>query len=140
MRIPEIVDKLDDKELAILEAVSEGAGDVLEIRQATTLSNSAVNYRVNEKATLEDLGLVTVRRIGGRVKREVDGYKKEMDAPKQVDITDLGMAVIEEAEDMTRFKGLTDAERVEMLRSMRKELDELQTQVSILQRELREQG
>ena len=57
-----------------------------------------------------------------------------------MDITELGIAVVEEAEDMTRYKGLTEAERVEMLRTMRKELAELQTQVSILQRELREQG
>lgn len=140
MTISDIVDRLDTKELTILKAVADGADDLRKIRQETTLTNSAVNYRLNEKTTLEDEGLVTVERVGGRVRRDVNGQQIEMDAPKIVTITELGRMVAHEARNLMQYRYMSREELVEEVRTLRKELEEMKTQISILQRELREQG
>lgn len=135
----DLVNQLGEKELAILQAVSNGHDDTYKLGQETTLTNSAINYWIVEREpSLEDRGLVEVERVDGRVEREVDGQVKEFDSPKLYSLTDLGRGVVDEIERVETYQALSEGERVEAIRSAQKMARDNATRVAILQRELRE--
>lgn len=138
MSVADLINRLDDQELAILRAVKEGATDTFEIGEYTTLSNREINYRLDDKEpNLADRGLVRVWPGEGRVTREVNGQLREFDAPKQVHLTEQGRLILNKAPKVDRFQNMGHQELVQHVLALAERVEEHETKISLLQRELR---
>lgn len=138
MTVTELIDQLDDGELAILQAIANGATDTFEIGNATTLSNRAINYRLDDKdPNLDDRGLVAVEHVDGRVTREDNGQRREFDAPKQVQLTERGRTLLQKAARIEHHRSMDHEALVEKVLELEKQVDEHETRISLLQQELR---
>lgn len=133
----EVIDRLNAKDLTVLQAVRDGCEDVFEITRATTLSNREVNYSLDEKS-LADMGLVELSRPDGRVVREVDGEMRSFQAPKRVALTGKGVDVLDTVDDVERYRGMEWGELVERVRDLENRMDRLENGFATFRRQVME--
>jgi len=117
---------LRDKDIAVLQALHDGAETVSEIKDATTLSNREINYSLTEKS-LEELGLVTIHRRNGREWREINGHEQYVWQPKQVELTDQGIHALTDLATDHRYEDKTKRELIEELNELQTRIDRLET-------------
>jgi hypothetical protein len=119
--------ELRDKDIAVLEAIRDGANDVHEIGEATTLTNREINYSITEYS-LEDLGLVDVDRPDGREWREVDSREMEVWTPKQVALTDAGIQYLAQHDSEEHgYEDFSKRELVQRIEDLEERQDRLET-------------
>lgn len=115
--------QLREKDHAVLTAISEGATDTRQIREATTLSNRDVNYCLDK---LDDHGLIETETPDGRVTRVVDGQKRNFKAPRQARLTDTGIEYLAAIDrEQTQYQDMTHDELVEQVRELEQRIDKL---------------
>ena len=118
---------LRDKDIAVLQALHDGAETVSEIKEATTLSNREINYSLTEKS-LENHGLVTIHRRDGREWREINGHEQYVWQPKQVELTDQGIHTLTELSTNNHgYEDMTKRELIEELNELQDRVDRLET-------------
>lgn len=118
--------ELREKDIAVLQAVQNGAATVSEIKEATTLTNREINYSLTEYS-LQDLGLVEVTRSQGREWREIDGEERYVWKPKQVELTDEGIQTLADLETETSYEDMSKRELIEQVQELENRLDRLET-------------
>jgi hypothetical protein len=116
-------DKLREKDLAVLQAIQNGANTTSEIREATTLTNREINYSLTEKG-LEQHGLVEIHRVEGR-QETPEG--KTIWKPKQVQITDQGLQTLQHHDQESKYDDLTREELIQRIHELEQRQDRLET-------------
>ena len=137
--LEEVETRLREKDVKVLELVSEQVDDVQMVTSATNLSNSEVNYCFRK---LEDWKLITVEKPDGMVTRVVDGTKQVFEAPKQAELTEYGAKVVDYVdteEAGTRFEDLTRNELVRKVHELEQELNELRTEFNSYKKQIYEE-
>lgn len=117
-------DKLRDKDIAILQAIHEGAETTSEIREATTLTTREINYSINEYS-LEQLNLIEVNRPEGREWQETNGEKRYIWKPKQLQLTDHGLQKLAQLENgqSDRYEDMSKRELIEQVQELEQRMD-----------------
>ena len=136
--IEEVEDGLREKDLTVLNLLSDGEDDVQKLTSATTLTNSEVNYCFQK---LNDMKLVTVRKPDGTVTRVVDGTKQVFEAPKQAQLTELGETVLERIEDEEtgqRYEDLTRKELVRKVQRLEEEMEEMNRKFDLFRKQVQD--
>jgi DNA-binding MarR family transcriptional regulator len=111
-------ENLREKDIAVLQALQEGASNTSEIKKATTLTLREINYSINEKS-LEQLGLVEVNRSKGRQQ----GTWK----PKTIELTDQGLQVLAEHGADIQYQDMSREELIQTVHQLEERLDRLET-------------
>lgn len=126
---------LREKDLAVLQAIHDGATTVAEINEVTILSTREINYSLTEKS-LEQQGLVEIHRNTGRDWREINGEERYVWTPKSVELTDKGVQMIanHEIDETSRYEDVSKRELSERLQ----ELEERQNRLETVFRDFRE--
>lgn len=118
---------LGAKEIAVLQAIQDGAETVPEIREKTTLTSREINYRLNEYS-LEELGLVEIDRKEGREWLEIDGEERYVLKPKKVQLTDKALQILAEHEtNAERYEDMSKQELIERIHELEQRQDRLET-------------
>lgn len=119
---------LREKDIAVLRAIQDGATTVPAVKEATSLTNREINYSLMEYS-LEEIGLVEVGRSAGREWREIDGEEKFIWSPKQVRLTDEGIAMLAtlDPEDGKQYEQLNRRELVEEVHDLEERIDRLES-------------
>jgi len=136
--IEEVEDGLREKDLTVLNLLSDGEDDVQKLTSATTLTNSEVNYCFQK---LNDMKLVTVSKPDGTVTRVVDGTKQVFEAPKQAQLTELGETVLERIEDEEtgqRYEDLTRKELVRKVQRLEEEMEEMNRKFDLFRKQVQD--
>ena len=126
--------ELRDKEYAVLQAVHDGANTVSEIKEQTTLTSREINYSLTEYS-LEQLGLVEIRRSKGREWRKINGTERYVWKPKTVELTDKGLQTL--AGHNPDQGGYEDWSRRELIHRIQ-ELEERQDRLETVFKDFRE--
>lgn len=116
-------DKLREKDLAVLQALQNGANTTAEIKEATTLSNREINYSLTEKG-LEQQGLVEIHREEGR--QQTPGGKTIW-KPKQVTLTDQGLQTLNQHDQETKYEDLNREQLIQQVHKLETRVDRLET-------------
>ena len=124
--------ELREKDLAVLQAVQEGANTVSEIKENTVLSNREINYSLTEYS-LEQQGLVEINRLDGRGWRKINGEERYVWKPKQVRLTDQGLKTLAENGTTDRFEDMSRRELIERIQ----ELEERQNRLEAVFKDFR---
>lgn len=124
--------ELREKDLAVLQAVQEGANTVSEIKEKTVLSNREINYSLTEYS-LEQQGLVEIDRLDGREWRKINGEERYVWKPKQVRLTDQGLKTLAENGTTDRFEDMSRRELIERIQ----ELEERQNRLEAVFKDFR---
>lgn len=116
--------ELRDKDLAILQAIHDGASTVTEIREATTLTTREINYSLNEYS-LQKLGLVKINRRKGRQQTQ---NGKTIWKPKTISLTDKGLQKLTQHQpgDAEKYKDMSRRELIEEVHELEEQLDRLE--------------
>ncbi|MFB6183214.1 MAG: hypothetical protein ABEI96_01550 [Haloarculaceae archaeon] len=119
---------LREKDLAVLQAIENGATTTHELNEVTTLTTREINYSLTEYS-LEELGLVEITRRDGREKREIDGHEQSVWRSKQFRLTDKAHQVLaqQEAGKSERYEDLSKRELIERVDELETRLDRLET-------------
>lgn len=117
--------ELRDKDLAVLQAIQQGATTTSEIKEATTLTRRQINYSINEKS-LEQLNLVKVNRRDGRQWQEINNHEKKIWKPKQLELTDQGIQVLAEHQTDNQYEDMTQEELIQTIHELETRLDRLE--------------
>jgi hypothetical protein len=118
---------LRDKDIAVLQAIQNGAKDTSEIREATTLTNREINYSINQKS-LEEHGLVNVKRPKGREQREVNGGKTSTWKAKRYNLTDKGIRYLKDLDQHPdQYEELEKRELIERIQELEERQDRLES-------------
>jgi len=136
--IEEVEDGLREKDLTVLNLLSDGEDDVQKLTSATTLTNSEVNYCFQK---LNDIKLVTVSKPDGTVTRVVDGTKQVFEAPKQAQLTELGETVLKRIEDEEtgqRYEDLTRKELVRKVQRLEEEMEEMNRKFDLFRKQVQD--
>lgn len=121
--------QLRDKDIAILQAIHDGAGNTSEIKQSTTLTLREINYSLTEKS-LEDMGLVDIERPEGRAWQKIGDHEKYVFKPKEVKLTDEGLQTLaHRSKHYARFGDVSKRELVERIQELENRQDRLETVV-----------
>lgn len=119
---------LRDKDLAVLQAIHNGASTTSEIKEETTLTLREINYSINEYS-LEQLNLIEVERPEGREQKEIDGSQRTIWKPKQVQLTDQGLQKItqHETDNAAKYEDMSRRELIEQVQELENRLNRLET-------------
>lgn len=119
-----MTDELRAKDVAVLQAIQEGASTTSEIREATTLTNREINYSLTEYS-LEERGLVDINRRKGR---QEDETGKTIWTPKGVSLTDHGLQTLAQLPSGDKqYEAMNQRELIEEVQSLEERLDRLET-------------
>jgi hypothetical protein len=119
---------LRDKDIAVLQAIHNGAEDTSEIREATTLTNREINYSINEKS-LEQLGLINVERPNGREQRNINGRETTTWKAKRITITDKGIQhLANNTPEKTGYENHSKRELIQRIEELETRLERLETE------------
>jgi DNA-binding transcriptional regulator GbsR (MarR family) len=135
--VEEMEDRLREKDVKVLNLISEGEDDVQRLTSATTLSNSEVNYCFQK---LEDMDLVTVSKPDGTVTRVIDGTKQVFEAPKQAQLTTSTEELVESLDDETgeQYVDLTRKELVRKVQQLEQELEEMKERAKVFRKQVKD--
>ncbi len=119
------IERLREKDLAVLRAIGEGNDNTREIREATTLSNRDVNYALDK---LEDLGYLQTETPDGRVTQIIEGQKRDFRAPRKAELTSQGETALSEAQrENTPYQELSREELVETVQELDHRVSKLES-------------
>ena len=122
-----MTNELRDKDIAVLQAIHNGASDTQEIHETTSLSIREINYSINEYS-LEEWGLIDVHRPEGREWREINGEKQNVWRPKTIELTDKGIQVLTEHDsDTPRYEDMSRKELIQTVHELEERIDRLET-------------
>jgi len=117
--------ELREKDLAVLQALQEGANTVSEIKENTVLGNREINYSLTEYS-LEQQGLVEIDRLDGRGWRKINGEERYVWKPKQVRLTDQGLKTLAENGTTDRFEDMSRRELIERIQELEERQNRLE--------------
>jgi len=120
-------EELREKDREVLRQIADGNNDVQKITSATTLENHEVNYCFTK---LQNLDLIQVEKPGGRVTREINGQRRNFQAPKTASITSEGQQLLEETSSETQHRNLTQEELVDKIHSLENRVSQLENQLN----------
>ncbi|ELZ80165.1 hypothetical protein C454_11156 [Haloferax gibbonsii ATCC 33959] len=122
---------LRDKDLTVLQCISEGKDDIQKITSATTLENHEVNYCFTK---LEKHGLLKIRRTDGYTTRIVNGQKRTFKAPKRAELTKSGKQHLEKRQEseIHWFEYISQEEIIQLVRRQEQRIERLETAVEML--------
>jgi len=121
-----MTESLRDKDTAVLQAIQDGAQTVSEIREQTTLTNREINYSLTEKS-LQTQGLVEIQKQEGREWREINGEKRYIWKPKQVELTDKGLRKLADLENPnTEYENLSKRELIQRIQELENRLNRIE--------------
>lgn len=128
-------EKIRDKDHVVLQHIEEGREDVQKITAETTLENHHVSYCFEK---LEELGLITVEKPDTMVERIVDGQKRVFQHPKKAKLTEKGREYLRgpHSEDVTEYEDLSHEELVDRVRTVEKEVKELEEAFQVFKRQV----
>lgn len=119
--------ELRDKDMAVLQAIHNGASDTREIHEATSLSIREINYSINEYS-LEEQGLINVRRSEDREWREINGEKQNVWKPKSIELTEEGIQALADLDgDQHQYEDMSREELIQQVHELEERLDRLET-------------
>lgn len=117
---------LRDKDIAILQAIQNGAQNVSDIRQATTLTTREINYSINEYS-LEQYGLVEIHRPEGREWQVINGQKRNIWKPKTLQLTDKATRTLTEIDrEQDLYQELSRQQMIRRLVELEERQDRLE--------------
>jgi hypothetical protein len=115
--------ELRGEDIAVLEALHNGASTVSEIKEETTLTTRQINYSINEYS-LEELGLVEVNRKEGRAWQEINGTEQYVWNPKTIELTDHGIQTLADQEtDRHGYEEMSKQELVQRIQKLEQRVD-----------------
>jgi len=129
---------LREKDLTVLNLLSDGEDDVQRVTSSTTLTNSEVNYCFRK---LEDMELITVSKPDGTVTRVVDGTKQVFEAPKKADLTEFGETVVAtkiDGETGERFEDLSRKELVRKVQRLEEEIEGIERRFELFRKQVQD--
>jgi len=136
--VEEVEDRLREKDLTVLNLLSQGEDDVQRVTSSTTLTNSEVNYCFQK---LEDMELITVSKPDGTVTRVIDGTKQVFEAPKKADLTEFGETVVEtkiDGETGERFEDLSRKELVRKVHQLEEEIEGIERRFELFRKQVQD--
>jgi predicted transcriptional regulator len=136
-RLTEPIDKLREKDKAVLRNISNGNDDVQKITSSTTLENHHVTYSFEK---LEELGLIQVSKPEGTVERVIDGQKRVFQHPKQASLTEAGETCIEllNKDGGSQYTDKTHNELVEQVNQLENRIEELEESFKMFRSQVRD--
>lgn len=118
---------LRDKDLAVLQAIQNGANTVSEIKEETTLSNREINYSLTEKS-LEQMNLVNINRTDTREWQQINGQERYIWKPKTVELTDKALHTLTEQDNnINQYEDMTKRELIERIHELEQRQNQLET-------------
>lgn len=139
MNTQTLLDWLNETDLTILQAIRDGNDDTFKIREATTLTNREINYSLDEKS-LEERGLVQLHRVQGQERREVNGHTTTLPhAPKRVTLTEKGREVLQDVEEVEKYRDMSRMELIRMVREHEERIKDLETRFDVFRRQVKEE-
>jgi len=117
---------LRDKDIAVLQAIQDGARTVSQIKETTTLSNREINYSLTEYS-LEEQGLIEIHRQEGREWREINGEERYIWKPKTVEPTDKAIQILADLDTEDRYDDMSRREIIERVEELEQRLDRTET-------------
>ena len=128
-------EKLRDIDRIVLKHIQKGNNDVQKITEATTLENHHVSYSFKK---LEKLGLITVEKPDKMIERVINGQKRVFQHPKQAELTEKGLQCIQEhePESVAEYERLSHDELVKRVKTIEKDLDELQERFKLFKKQI----
>lgn len=123
-------EELREKDLEVLRQIADGNNDVQRITSATTLKNHEVNYCFTK---LQNLDLIQVEKPSGRVTREINGQKRNFQAPKQAELTDKGRQHLKLSVqvDLNEYENLSHSELVEKIHELERRFEDLERKFEV---------
>ena len=117
-------ERIREKDRVVLECIQSGQDDIQLITEATTLTNSEVNYCFRK---LSELEMIEVEKPDGMVERVINGTRQVFEAPKQAGLTQKGRTYLEQTEENRggQYQDLNHGELVEHVHSLRSEVETL---------------
>ena len=117
-------ERIREKDRVVLECIQGGQDDIQLITEATTLTNSEVNYCFRK---LSELEMIEVEKSDGMVERVINGTRQVFEAPKQARLTQKGRTYLEQTEENRsgQYQDLNHGELVERVHSLRSEVETL---------------
>lgn len=131
--------ELREKDIAVLQAVHDGASTTSEIQEATTLTTREINYSLTEYS-LEELDLIQIDRAEGREWQEINGHEKNIWRPKQVELTDHGIQTLTkiENEGFRKYEDLDRRELIERIHQLEQRQERLENAFKDFRRKVME--
>lgn len=131
--------ELREKDVAILQAIRDGAHSVSEIREQTTLSNREINYSLTEKS-LQTQGLVEIQKQEGREWKEINGEQRYIWKPKQVQLTDKGLRKLADLDKRsTEYEDVSKRELIQQVQNLEERLDRMENMFKDFRQKVMEQ-
>jgi len=124
---------LREKDIAVLQAIQDGAQTVSQIKATTTLSNREINYSLTEKS-LQQQGLVEIEREEGRKWTEFQNSERYIWKPKTVELTDKAITLLAEHQTNNRYEDLSKQELIQRIH----ELEQRQTRLENMFKDFRQ--
>jgi transcription initiation factor IIF auxiliary subunit len=132
----DVVDELREKDVAVLEAIRDGATDTYEIRESTSLSNREIDYSLTDKS-LAEMGLVEVHRVSGGEMREVQGTRRRVpNAANRVTLTDKGRAVVDHVDRAETFASMSHDDLVQLVQELEDRVETVETQIGVVKKQI----
>ena len=131
--------ELREKDIAVLQAIQDGAHSVSEIREQTTLSNREINYSLTEKS-LQEQGLVEIQKQEGREWREINGEQRYIWKPKTVTLTDKGLRKLADQDNhSTEYEDLSKRELIQQVQELEERIDRMENMFKEFRQKVMEQ-
>jgi transcriptional/translational regulatory protein YebC/TACO1 len=119
--------ELREKDIAVLQAIQNGASDTREIHEATILTTREINYSLTEKS-LQQMNLVEIHQPEGRETREINGHQTNVWKPKKVGLTDEGIQTLADLDDVQhQYEDMSREELIQTTHQLEERLDRLET-------------
>jgi len=135
----DVVDELREKDVAVLEAIRDGATDTYEIRESTSLSNREIDYALTDKS-LAEMGLVEVHRVSGGEMQEVQGTRRRVpNAANRVTLTDKGQDVLDRVDTVDKFQSMSHDDLVQLVQDLEDRVDTVETQIHVVKKQIQKQ-
>jgi predicted transcriptional regulator len=132
-----ITDRLRDKDQVVLQAISNSHDDIQKITETTTLENHEANYCFTKLANLD---LIHVEKPDGYTTRRINGQKRVFQTPKQAEITQKGIEILEQEprQDLDEYENLTHRELVENVHQLEEQIEELERKLEVFRNQVKD--
>jgi len=124
---------------AVLTCIRQGFNTTFDVKQETTLKNSAVRYSFEK---LENQGLIKIEDQDGYIERVVDGQKRTFKAPKKARITDKAGQYFQQTQretELDKYRDLSREELVEKVAALENRVEKLENGFTAFKRQIKKQ-